>query len=113
MRKRYDDRSPEAKEWRKLYSRASWQRLRMARLRAEPFCRFCMDEGRVKLATVVDHINPHKGDEELFFDYENTQSLCRHHHDGIKAQIERRGYHTGTDLTGWPTSPDHPANRRR
>jgi 5-methylcytosine-specific restriction protein A len=27
-------------------------------------------------ATVVDHIKPHQGDPELFWDSENLQALC-------------------------------------
>jgi 5-methylcytosine-specific restriction endonuclease McrA len=38
---------------------------------------------------VVDHIQPHKGDETLFWDENNWQPLCRQCHD-IKATIERR-----------------------
>jgi len=36
---------------------------------------------RVAPATVVDHIEPHKGDEELFYDINNLQSLCKSCHD--------------------------------
>jgi hypothetical protein len=39
--------------------------------------------------TVVDHIQPHKGDHALMWDPNNWQPLCRQCHD-IKATIERR-----------------------
>ena len=32
-------------------------------------------------ATVVDHIRPHKGNRELFWDRTNWQSLCKQCHD--------------------------------
>ncbi len=46
---------------------------------------------RVVLATVVDHKIPHKGDETLFWDRKNWQSLCKPHHDGTKQAMERSG----------------------
>jgi len=33
------------------------------------------------LATVVDHITPHKGDNDLFWDRANWQSLCESCHN--------------------------------
>jgi 5-methylcytosine-specific restriction protein A len=37
----------------------------------------CHDEGRFTLAAQVDHVVPHKGDLQLFWDEENNwQSLC-------------------------------------
>jgi len=41
----------------------------------------CLDEGRARLATVVDHIRPHRGDAALFWDPSNWQPLCKEHHD--------------------------------
>ena len=56
----------------------------------EPRCRQCAIEGRAVAASHVDHINPHLGQGLLFFKYENTQSLCAHHHNMHKQQ-EKRG----------------------
>jgi len=37
----------------------------------------CHDEGRVTVATLVDHVVPHRGDIDLFWDeLHNWQSLC-------------------------------------
>ena len=36
----------------------------------------CYDEGRVTAATQTDHIRPHRGDQALFWDEANWQSLC-------------------------------------
>jgi 5-methylcytosine-specific restriction enzyme A len=41
----------------------------------------CEKTGRIEAANVVDHIIPHRGDMELFWDADNWQSLCRAHHD--------------------------------
>jgi 5-methylcytosine-specific restriction protein A len=38
----------------------------------------CYEAGLVTAAYQVDHVEPHRGDEELFWDEENNwQSLCR------------------------------------
>ena len=71
-----------------LYSTGRWKRLRMRYLAEHPLCAFCEAEGRTTLATVVDHITPHKGDEALFWDEGNLQGLCRPHHDSTKKVME-------------------------
>lgn len=78
--------------------------VRARRLRLEPLCRFCKKEGRVTIASVVDHIKPHKGNEALFFDLANTQSLCESHHNKDKQALERGGHVVGTD--GWPVESE-------
>jgi 5-methylcytosine-specific restriction enzyme A len=40
-------------------------------------------------ASHVDHIDPHRGQWLLFFKYENTQSLCPHHHNTHRQQEKR------------------------
>lgn len=49
-----------------------------------------MQPAQITAASVVDHIIPHQGDQELFWDEDNWQALCKHHHDGEKAEIEGR-----------------------
>ena len=41
------------------------------------------------MATVVDHIKPHRGDKKLFWDRGNWQPLCEHHHN-VKTMTEDR-----------------------
>jgi 5-methylcytosine-specific restriction protein A len=94
-----------------LYKTASWQRLRSQRLLLEPLCRLCAHQGRVRAATVVDHIVPHKGDAVLFWDRHNLQSLCKPCHDKDKQAEERNGFTSAIGADGWPTDPRHPANR--
>lgn len=69
-----------------------WQRARADFLAQADnvLCRMCQAIGLVELATVVDHIVPHKGDMELFWDRSNWQPLCKRHHDREKQQHERR-----------------------
>lgn len=53
-----------------------WQKERADYLRLYPLCRECERSGFVKAATVVDHIEPHRGDQALFWDRTNWQPLC-------------------------------------
>lgn len=62
-------------------------------------------------ATVADHITPHRGDHTLFFDYENTQSLCDHCHSSAKQSEERIGYSKEIGIDGLPIDPKHPFYR--
>ena len=65
------------------------------------------DGGRLTAATVADHIKRHEGDEALFWDPSNLQSLCKPHHDTSKRRHEARGYIGGCDEQGNPIDPDH------
>lgn len=56
---------------------------------ANPFCVKCYEEGHITMATVVDHIVPHRGDQKLFWDRGNWQPLCEHHHN-VKTMTEDR-----------------------
>lgn len=85
--------------WHKLYCRKAWYELRAKRLRHEPLCRNCKEHKIFTPATTVDHIKPHKGNTQLFFDFENTQSLCDNCHDSIKQKLEKRGEY-GCDSDG-------------
>ena len=45
----------------RLYDTQRWKRARRHFLQANPLCATCQSEGRVRLATVVDHVIPHRG----------------------------------------------------
>ena len=79
------DRHP----WRVLYKTARWVTIRLAQLFDEPLCRMCAADGRVTIATVCDHVEPHRGDVERFF-AGPFQSLCKLCHDSRKQRAERR-----------------------
>lgn len=92
----------------RLYNDRRWHKLRAAQLRDYPLCKFCLGHGRTEAATVVDHIRPHKGNHELFFDRGNLQSLCKQHHDAAKAKAEARGLQEiGSREDGTPLDPGH------
>lgn len=53
-----------------------WKKSRERYLRENPLCVNCRKHGRVTPARVVDHIIDHEGDQALFWDEKNWQSLC-------------------------------------
>jgi 5-methylcytosine-specific restriction protein A len=67
-----------------------WARARAGFLRAHPLCVQCEADGRVTAATVVDHIRPHKGNQALFWDQSNWQSLCASCHSRKTAATDGR-----------------------
>lgn len=80
-----------------------WQKARITYLARNPDCVMCG-----KKATVVDHIIPHKGDQQLFWDSaSNWQSLCKICHDKAKAIQERKGVVIGCNLDGVPVDRSH------
>ena len=93
-----------------LYNDRRWLTRRTAPLRAQPLCVMCKASGFIRLATVADHIVPHRGNPNLFW-YGKLQSLCMTCHNNVKQQIETLGYSTRVDVYGKPLDPNHPSNR--
>ena len=74
---------------------AKWQRYRRWFLAQHPLCAVCNH-----IATVVDHITPHRGDKEVFWDSNNHQALCKRCHDA-KTATEDGGFgNTGKNGVG-------------
>ena len=67
-----------------------WQKAREGYLRSHPLCVMCQARGLVEPSTIVDHVIPHQGDQQLFWDKTNWQALCKPCHDGEKQRQERR-----------------------
>jgi 5-methylcytosine-specific restriction endonuclease McrA len=87
---------PQGDSWRAGLTTAErgyggrWQRARETFL-ARPenvLCRMCAEAEYVVLATIVDHVKPHRGDRVLFWDSSNWQPLCKPCHDGRKRREE-------------------------
>ena len=68
-----------------LYRSARWRKARYTFLKAHPLCVMCGAP-----ATVVDHITPHRGDSDLFFDEGNLQALCASCHSA--KTLKENGY---------------------
>lgn len=59
---------------------SAWRKARLGHLRSETLCRSCFADGFVIVGTEVDHIVPHRGDQALFWDRANWQTLCKSCH---------------------------------
>lgn len=77
-----------------------WQRARAAylkklvlqqQLRVYPCCELCLKKGVITEATIVDHVVPHKGDKQKFWDAKNWQGLCARCH-AVKTAKEDGGF---------------------
>lgn len=83
-----------AAPWRKWYKTARWQKLRLSILLRDLFtCRMCLRVEGNTSRLVCDHIQPHRGDERLFWDASNLQCLCSACHDGAKQREEQASLH--------------------
>ncbi|WP_158738638.1 HNH endonuclease signature motif containing protein [Alteribacillus sp. YIM 98480] len=70
---------------------ARWRKARRYYLKRHPLCVHCLQENVYAPADVVDHITPHRGEHELFWDEDNWQSLCTYHHN-VKTAKEDGGF---------------------
>ena len=61
-----------------------WRKARKEYLALHPYCTMCG-----KPASVVDHIQPHRGNKDLFWWRGNWLSLCQPCHDSTKQRQER------------------------
>lgn len=69
-----------------------WQKVRRSFLASHPLCAdpFGVHGASPVAAQQVDHITPHKGDQQLFWDRTNWQPLCTSC-GGRKSAVERGG----------------------
>lgn len=90
---------PAASPWREWYKTTEWRKLRQRVLRRENYtCRAC---GRVcggaypaDDSPTCDHVAPHRGSRERFFDEANLQVLCKSPcHDRHKQTLEQASRH--------------------
>jgi 5-methylcytosine-specific restriction protein A len=66
---------------------ARWAKARLTYIAEHPTCAHCALQGRTTAATLVDHIVPHHGDQELFWLVANWQALCASCHQ-VKGILE-------------------------
>ena len=73
--------------WPELYNSKEWKTLRDRKLRENPICQKC---GTFK-ATEVHHLIPHRGDLNLFYNYDNLVALCHDcHSEETRKEIQQR-----------------------
>lgn len=88
---------PTVSSWRSGKSSAErgyghkWRVARVRHLKLSPLCVYCLANELVVAATVVDHVRPHRGDQALFWDRSNWQSLCATCHSSVKQRQESGG----------------------
>jgi 5-methylcytosine-specific restriction enzyme A len=85
-----DKRRYAAAPWRKWYGLRRWKMMRDEVLLDALFsCARCgtLEPDTSKL--VADHIIPHRGRSELFWDRANLQCLCKDCHDTVKQREEQ------------------------
>jgi 5-methylcytosine-specific restriction enzyme A len=61
----------QSSQWHYLYNTRRWREISRQFLKEHPICCRCGAP-----AQIADHIRPHRGDEELFYDPDNLQPLC-------------------------------------
>ena len=88
-RGRYGERYLEAC---KLRSSKRWQTVRRLVLEANPLCVMCWEDGTLKAATQVDHIQSVIERPDLAFDESNLQGLCDPCHYAKSAAEARARY---------------------
>lgn len=63
-----------------FYQSTAWRKLRAEKLRRQPLCEKCEQQGKATPAQMVDHVRPiNEGGAAL--DLENLQSLCHACHN--------------------------------
>jgi 5-methylcytosine-specific restriction protein A len=74
----------------KQYNSLKWKTLRQRQLSQQPLCQSCKTQGRICLATDVDHVFPWNHIGPHAFMHNVYQSLCRACHSH-KTQLEQQG----------------------
>lgn len=90
------DQRSAALPWKRWYSTARWQALRLRVLQRDLFTCQMQGCGRLEGNTsllVCDHRIPHRGSEKLFWDEANLWTLCKRCHDSVKQKEEQSSLH--------------------
>jgi len=77
-----------AKPWRSWYGLAVWQAIRERQLGLQPLCERHLKRGEIEPATIVNHVEPHRGDWDRFV-AGPLESVCKACHDGEIQREER------------------------
>lgn len=97
-------------EW--PYSTNQWQRLREAKLAADPLCHPCSLFGRIVPADTVDHVVAIAAGGEPFPPLDGLMSMCGNCHRTKTNAVDRAGgkgiRFKGTSADGMPIDPSHP-----
>jgi len=91
------------------YKSPQWRNLAKRQLRKQPMCQCPHCKGEDRRASIVDHIQPHRGDWRKFIDARNLQSMNKQCHDKFKQSQEKggHGFDMGCNEAGEPLSKEH------
>lgn len=78
--RRHDQNRPNSRQ--RGYTR-EWEKARAEFLSLHSFCAYCGEQ-----AQVVDHIQPHRSNKALFWNWNNWQALCALCHNSVKQRQE-------------------------
>jgi 5-methylcytosine-specific restriction enzyme A len=97
-----------------FYNSRAWKTLRAEYLRQHSLCMVCEEEGRLSIATDVDHkVSINSGGSSTALD--NFQSLCHKCHSRKTLYVERLGRDRvpvkGCRADGTPLDPQHHWNK--
>lgn len=69
----------------------AWDKASAGHVRNNPLCRYCGLAGQVRPAELTDHLYPHRGDQDVFWNKRYWIASCTECHSGFKQRVERRG----------------------
>jgi 5-methylcytosine-specific restriction enzyme A len=92
--KERDRQRADTSPFRSWYKTARWQALRRLILQRDLYT--CQKTGVLLIgrhpapnSPVIDHVKPHRGDPELFWDENNLQAVSKAYHDSVKQAEEQ------------------------
>lgn len=95
-----------------LYQSKAWRDARRVFLAAHPWCVECARHGVQTRASIVDHVQPHKGNMDSFWSRANWQGLCVPCHNSKTNRFDggfgNRRSVGGCDANGMPIDSAHP-----
>lgn len=87
--------SKERVERQAMYN-TNWVKYRIRFLHHNPQCYCCPNK-----SNIIDHIVPHKGNPELFWDITNFIPVCTTCHNTITALFDKHGSHLVVEKLKW------------
>lgn len=91
VNRRFYDQHKRNKKSKQFYNSTKWKNVRDRRKRDKNnLCEFCLENKKLNVANVCDHIVPIKIDWSKRLDYDNLQMLCHECHNKKTREDELR-----------------------
>ena len=89
---RYYDKYHRTDRSKKFYHSSAWKKVRkLIKVRDNGLCQECLDNKRITVGTIVDHIIPLSVDWNKRLDEDNLQLLCQSCHNKKTAEDIKKG----------------------